>query len=161
MTIKTDSKRIRDSIASTRQAMVNARNRTIPKFEHPERPKRATSEPAKPTEATADELERDVARTDERTRAAREEYLHAARRAHVDGALRERLTEHARRDDDREHPDAADAGEPRVVGDAKPCGARESFEVYGRREAHAGSSDDDAMREHLGGGRLHLLTVET
>jgi hypothetical protein len=52
VTIKTDSKRIRANIASTRQAQTNARNRVIPKFKHPERPKRAA---AKPTEATAEE----------------------------------------------------------------------------------------------------------
>lgn len=55
MTIKTDSKRIRANIASTRQAIVNARNRVIPKFKHPERPKRATTEPSQPTEATSEE----------------------------------------------------------------------------------------------------------
>jgi hypothetical protein len=111
------------------------------------------------TEAASNELERDVARADERARASGEEDLHAARRPHQDRALRERLPEHARRHDDGEHADAADAGEPRLVGDAEARGAREALEVHGRREADAGTSDDDAVREHFGGGRLHLLTV--
>jgi hypothetical protein len=53
MTIKTDSKRIRANIAQTRAAVTNARNRAIPKFKHPERPKRGAPEPT--AEATVEE----------------------------------------------------------------------------------------------------------
>jgi len=59
MTIKVDAKRIRDRIATTRQAMANAGNRSVPKFKHPARPKRAVAETVpvsvQPTEAPAEE----------------------------------------------------------------------------------------------------------
>ena len=85
-------------------------------------------------EAAPQELERDVARADERPQPPAEEDLHADRRAHEHRALGERLRERRGRHDEREHPDAADAREARIVGDAEPRRAREALEVHRRRE---------------------------
>ena len=86
-------------------------------------------------EPASQELERDVARADEGAQPPAEEHLHAHRRANEHGPVRERLRQRGGRDDQREHPDAADAREARLVGHAEPRRAREALEVHGRRKA--------------------------
>src|SRR5439155_1474500 len=87
----------------------------------------------------------DVARADERPRSAGEQHLNAARRPEDDAALREGLPEHARRDNHRQHADAADAGKPGIVGDAESRWAGEALEVERGWEADAGSGEADPL----------------
>jgi hypothetical protein len=63
------------------------------------------------------------------------------------------LAELRGRDDDREHSAAADAGEARLVGDAEARRAREAFEMHRRREADAGTRDENSAREEIGRSR--------
>lgn len=56
MPTKQDGRWVKQSIATTRQAVANAQKRRIPKFKHPEKGKAgapATSAPEAPAEATA------------------------------------------------------------------------------------------------------------
>ena len=120
-------------------------------------PRDSSTSPHDVSEPASQELERDVARADEGAEPPCEEHLHAHRRANEHGSVRERLGQRGRRDDQREHPDAADAREARVVGDAQPRGAREPLEVHGRRKTDAGARHEDAVREHLRRRGAHRL----
>ncbi len=105
------------------------------------------------------ELERDVARADERTQTPAEEDLHAYGHAHGHRALSQRLGERRRGDDEREHADAADAREPGLVGHAEPRRTGEALQMHRRREAHPRPRHQHAVAEHLPGSERGCAVV--
>ena len=110
-------------------------------------------------EVPAQELERDVARADERPHAPREVDLHAARRAQPHRARRERVAELRGRHDERQHADAADGREARVVRQREARGRGEPLEVHGRREPDARPRDRDVVAREVGRDRVRTAAL--
>jgi hypothetical protein len=124
-------------------------------------------------QVAAQQLECHVAGAHERTGAAREVDLDAARRPQPDVTGGHRLAELRGRHDHAQHAHAADRRQARVVGQRQARRRRKALDVHGRRKADPGTGDEYAvvwearghrfwssgLLSHLGVVRGHRPTV--